>query len=108
MLVPYSQIQYWGLRLGDARGVEGDWSGASWLSRTWSQSGVLGMMNPEGLWSLAMRQERHDEGHGWREGMEGRTLEAMSEAVGEEGALHTLHECSVTKRELRSRTEGSQ
>lgn len=88
--------------------MEDNWSGASWLSRTWSQSGLLGMMNPEGLWSLAMRQERHDEGHGWPEGMEGRTLEAMSEAVGGEGALHTLHECSVTKRELRSRTEGSQ
>lgn len=24
--------------------------------------------SPEGVWSLAMRQERHDEGHGWPEG----------------------------------------
>lgn len=65
-------------------------------------------MNPEGLWSLAMRRERRDEGHGWAEGMEGRTLEGMSEAVGGEGALYTFHECSLTKRELRSRTEGRQ
>lgn len=87
--------------------MEDGWSGASWPSRTWAQSGKLGMMNPEGLWSSAMRRERHDEGHGWAEGMEGRTLERMSGAVGGEGALHTLHECSVTKRELRGRTEGA-
>lgn len=88
--------------------MEDGWSRASWPSRTWSQSGMLGMMNPEGLWSLAMRRERRDEGHRLAEGMEGRTLEGMSEAVGGEGALYTFHECSLTKRELRSRTEGRQ